>query len=270
MTEDLLTPSEIKEIQEEAKKPKYAQTNLVHLGKDKTSIFRISPTTGLILINGNEWTGREHIDIRHSPSSRMPYWDENDKLENQSKFHLGLPPIAYLSVADQVYKTENFNKEKNKRPEVFDLFIGNAQFNNLPETEYTLVIYKDTKIIHSFFVSSNKKPFNKKKIIDLRQGWANSSWDLMAGIETFTIPYFDRNSIERFKIILKTDRVSATDNWFVQMNDEQGTPVLTTGVRVDKINSTLETPFRMKQLDYSKLDWIEKLIKKMLEGKYDF
>jgi hypothetical protein len=270
MGEDLLTPKEIEEILEEAKNPKYDQPNLRHNGTNKTSIFRISSTTGLILINGNQWTGREHIDHRHSQSSRLPYWREDEKLEDPSKFHLGLPPLRYIAIADQIYKPENLSLEKNKRPDLFDVYVGNAHLNNLPEAEYTILIYKGSKIIHSFFVSSNKKPFNKKKILDLRQGWSSSAFDAKAGIDTFTIPYFNKYNIERFKIILKTDRHSATDNWFVQMNDEEGIPILTTLTRVDHVTSPFETPFRMIQLNHSELTWIEKLIKKMLDGKYEF
>lgn len=270
MEEDLSTPVEIEQIQEEARKPKYSQPNLLHLGSKKTSIFRVSPTTGLILINGNMWTGKEHIDLRHSPTSRMPYWNKSKKLDNPSKFHLALPPIWYLKVVDQIFKPENHNAEKNKRPELFGLYIGNAQINNLPEVEYTLVTYKGIKIIHSFFVSSNNKPFNKKKILDLRQGWTNSMTDFLNGIDTYEIPYFNHNNIERFKVILRTNRFNATDSWFVQVNDEKGIPFLTTLIHVDEIKSALEAPFRMSHLDFSNLTWVEKLIRKMQKGTYQF
>tara|TARA_Y100001972_G_scaffold116691_1_gene154869 strand:- start:1829 stop:2641 length:813 start_codon:yes stop_codon:yes gene_type:complete len=270
MEEELLSLEEIRIVEEEARNPKYSQPNLLHLGKNKLSIFRVSSSTGLILINGNQWTGREHIDLRHNPSIRKPYWKETGKLDNQSKFHHALPPIRYLVVADLIYKPENLRPEKNNRPEVFDLYIGTAELHNLPKTEYKLVTYKDSKIIHSFYVSSNKKPFNKKKILDLRQGWASSTYDPMNGLDTYEIPYFDQGNTERFKIILKTDHFSATDNWFVQVNLEDGTPFLTTGVRSDQISSTLEFPFRSIQLNFSNLTWIEKLIKQMQEEKYEY
>lgn len=270
MEEDLLTEEEIKHIIEEAKKPEYSQPNLLHLGTKKTSIFRFSAKTGLILVNGNHWTGREHIDLRHSQASRMPYWEKEGKIGNPSKFPLELVPISYLFIADQIYNSSNLNLEKNKRPDVFDTYIGYARFTNLPETEYTLLVYKGTKIIHTFYVSENKKPFNKKKVLDLRQGWASGSIDFMSGKEFFKISYFDNKNIELYKIILVINKIKFTETWYVQINSEIGSPILTTLIRIDKNISKLELPFRMIRLDISNLTWIEKEIKKMVDGKFEF
>ena len=68
-------------------------------------------STGLIMINGNRDTGKEHIWQRHSLTSRMPKWITG-KLENQSKFSLNLALINYLSIAEQVHKPENQNNAK--------------------------------------------------------------------------------------------------------------------------------------------------------------
>ncbi len=242
MKEDLLTEQEIKNIIKEAKKPEYSIPNLLHLGTKKTSIFRFSPKTGLILVNGNQWTGREHIDLRHSLASRKPYWENEGKIGNPSKFPLELAPISYLVIADQIYKPANLNSEKNKRPDIFEAYVGFAQLENLPETEYTLLVYKGTKIIHTFFVSENKKPFNKKKVLDLRQGWASASLDLMSGRELFIIPYFDNKDIERYKVVLKIDKKNSTESWYVQMNNENGSPFLTTLIRTEKMTSKIELP----------------------------
>lgn len=270
MEEELLTQEEIKLIIEEAKDQKYSRPNLLHLGKKKTSIFRISPVTGLILINGNDWTGYQHIYKRHSSTSRIPYWNEEGKIGNPSKFHIGLAPLNFLAVADQIFQPENNNISKNKSPELFETYIGKAHVRNMPETEYTLIVYKETRIIHTMFVSANKKPFNKKKILDLRQGWTSGSNNLRFGIETFTIPYYDKKDIERFKAIIKIDRFNHKERWYIQMNDENGSPLITACIRVNEMISTLNTPSRIINLDFSDITWVEKLMKKMLDGEYEF
>jgi len=270
MKENLLNADEINIILKEAKDSKYQESNLLHLGTNKTSIFRFSRVSGLVLVNGNDSTGREHIDKRHSLSSRIPYWNEQGKIGNPSKFNLALAPIQYLDIADQLFKPENINSNKNKRPELFDTYVGTARLVQFSETEYTLVVYKNTRIIHTMYVSSNKKPFNKKKILDLRQGWTNGTQYAKSCIEIFSIPYFDKSNIEKFKIIIRTDSFNRTDGWYIQVNEENGQPLLTTRIRVDKITSTVETPFRTSQLDFSSLSWIEKEIKEIIDGKFKF
>lgn len=268
MEEELLTKEEIESIQQEAKDPKYQIPNLLHHGSKRTSIFRISLETGLILIHGDEWTGMKHIDHRHSPNSRN-HWKESGKLDDPSKFHLNLPPMRYLAVADQIYGPNNLNHKDNKHENLFELYEGKATIDHLKETNYRLLVYKNTRIIHTFFVHERGRPFNKKKVLDLRQGWTSSSTDLLTDIDTFLIPYFNQKDVERFKVILRTDKINATDNWFIQMNDEKGRPVLTNRIRVDHIESIIRVPYRLSVLDYSDLTWIEKIIKQMISGRYE-
>lgn len=270
MTEDLLNTEEINEILFDAQNPQYANPFILNLDCKKTSIFRVSKDTGLILVNGNKWTGREHIDCRHSLTSRIPYWNKNGKIENPSKFNLSLAPISYLQIADQIFKPCNLNEKKNHRPADFEVYIGKATYRDIPEVEYTLVVYKSTKIIHSLFVSSNKKPFNKKKVLDLRQGWAYGSHDIMACIQTFIVPYYDSNNIEKFKVILRCDEISHTDKWYIQVNFDNGEPMLTTFIQSDYNPSMTSLQPRVSQLDFSNITWLEKIIAKMIQGKFEY
>ena len=144
---------------------------------------------------GNEWTGYRHLLERHSLTSRKHYWNDNNKIDNPTKFSLKLAPIDYLTIASEIFKPENFNQEKNKNRNVFDVYIGLVKDKDGTEIEYKLVTYKDSKIIHTFFVNNNKKPFNKKNILDLRQGWISCSHDYMNCIQTFYFTYLDHNDV---------------------------------------------------------------------------
>lgn len=53
------------------------------------------------------------------------------------------------------------------------------------------------------------------------------------------------------------------------MNNEHGLPFITTFIREDQMTSKLEGPFRMMKLDFMNLTWIEKEIKKVVEGKIE-
>ena len=268
--EELLTEEDIQIVLKEAKDPIYSQSNLLQLGKEKTSIFKVSTKTGLSLVNGNEWTGRKHIDYRHSPTSRIPYWSEDGKIGNPSKFDLNLPPILYMELANQIFQKENLNNEKNKRPDLFDSYVSQVKFRDSPKVEYTLFIYKGTTIIHTMFISWNKKPFNKKKILDLRQGWTSNSENMMTRVVTYEIPYFDIQETERFKIILRSNQIQQIDRWYVQVNNIDGIPSLTTFIKEIEVGSQLAASFRMHQLDFCNITWIEKEIKKMLVGKFKY
>ena len=268
MQEELFTCDELNKIIREAADPIYLEPNLLHLGSKKLSINGVSSENGLILPYGNDWTGYKHIFERHSLSSRKPYWDEDGKIGNPTKFRLNLAPIEYLSVAAKIYKHENLNNSKNRKPELFDVYIGIFRHNDGLEVEYKLITYKETKVIHTFFVNDNKKPFNKKKVLDLRQGWANASQDYMNCIKTFEVPYFDTSDIKRFVVITRHLEISKKVKWYIQVNSIDGLPLITTFIKEFELTDDLPTPFQMTQLDFSNITWVEKIIKQILEGNY--
>lgn len=55
--EDILTIEEIEEILEESKKEKYSDPRTILFGLKKTSIFKLSRETGLILVMGMSTLG---------------------------------------------------------------------------------------------------------------------------------------------------------------------------------------------------------------------
>ncbi len=268
MQEELFTSEELQQIIQEAENPIYLNPNLVHLGSKKLSINGVSSENGLILVYGNEWTGFKHIFERHSLTSRKPYWEENGKIGNPTKFRLNLAPIEYLALAAKIFKQENIDLSKNKSPELFDVYIGTFKHGDGLEVEYKLVTYKNTKVIHTFFVTDNKKPFNKKKVLDLRQGWTNASQDYMNGVKTFEIPYFDNNNIKLFVVINRQLDVLKKERWYIQVNSKDGLPFLTTFIKEFDLMNDLPVPFQMSKLDFGNITWIEKIIKQILDGSY--
>jgi hypothetical protein len=253
----------------EAKKSVYYEPNLHHIGFERTSIIDVSKKNGLILANGNEWTGYKHIMERHSLSSRKPYW-KGAKLDDPTKFRPELAPVEYMIVAESIYKPDNLRNDKNKRIDEFDLYIGIFKHFDGKEVEYKLLVYKNTKVIHTFYVNENKKPFNKQKILDLRQGWSKGSYNVMNCIETSEISYYNQDNTVVCKLIVIFDQITGIESWYVQKNSDNGIPFISTCIRKQAVSSRIIMPFYLDYLDYEDISWAEKIIKQIINNSYKF
>lgn len=270
--EDLLTEFEINEILEEAKNPRYSDPRTIHIGKCKTCIFKLSRKSGLILVYGNKDTGYKHILNRHSQWSRKAYWKEG-KLDNPTKFELGLAPIEYLSVAEGIFKNENIVDEKNARKDIFDVFIGKHKRGDSREIEYRLVNYKGTGIMHSLFINENNKPFNdsRRPIINLVRSFpTKGQYDYKNGIYHFECVYSNLEGIELYKVIVQSLVVEQVQKWYIQVNDSGGKEIRKALIKVEPIIQRLDFPFFHMKFAFENLSWVEKVIKEMIDGEFDF
>ena len=239
MDEKLLTVEEIELILSESDDPKYKIKNLLHLGGLPTTIQRISQKTGLILIKGNDDTGFDHIMIRHHSMSKG-----TQKLDNPSQFSLGTVPIYdLLNIADSVFKVENkVLDHRNKRPDTFDLFIGPYTDKKGGTMDYKLFLYKDTLIVHNLI--PNKRTFNKKKVVDLVQGFSGGTSYEGRGLEIYHVPYFNNLNIERAVVIVRLQTTTGQENWVVQINNKNGEPICTHFVETRQVMKYIRFPFR--------------------------
>lgn len=264
MSEELLSEEEIKAILEESKDPRYSAKLTSFLTLKKTDIFRLSRETGLILIQGNEHTGLEHIKLRHSKISNKAYWKEGNKLENQSKFRLRLSPFEYIYVASKIFKLENKNDEKNRRPDTFDLYIGEFTHKDGVQSEYTLLTYKNTGIIHTFFNSNNRKPFNKKKRLDLRRGWSYGKQYLIKNEQIFKTPYYNFEDKEVLTVIIEYSEITEIEEWHIKIHQNQSQAEVKVKVGEKKRSRDIHFSDRISQLRFTNPEWIEKKIKELL------
>ena len=262
-----MSNEEIEEILEESRKEKYSDPRMILFGLKKTSIFKLSRETGLILVMGNEHIGYNHIIERHSLTSRKPYWKDG-KIGEPSKLPLGVAPIQYLTIAGKIFKPENKNYEKNSNPELFDVYIGDFKYRNQATLQLKLITYKGTGIIQTMYPLTKRK---EKVLRNLRRGFiSKGTYNDKSGIKTYEMSYFDEQEIERFKVILRSLEFERLDKWYVQVNDEKGIGRLTALVREEALEYRIEVPFRMTILDFLDITWLEKEIKKMINNKYDF
>ncbi len=270
MPEELFTKSELTEIANEAIKPIYSEPNFIHLGKNKTSIRGVSQSNGLIMAYGNSDTGFKHIYERHSPASRTPYWENPNKIGDPTKFALNFVPVDYLYVASQIFKDSNISTEKNKRPKLFDLFIGSFKHRNGREVEYRLFVYKQSKVIHTFFINENSRPFNKKKVLNLKQGWVSGNNDLFNDIQTFCFSYFDSDNIEQVKVIIRYNGNTKKERWYIQVNPIKERPYLTYFIDEKNVLKSDQFMVNLFSYEYENVTWIEKIIKSVLNNKIEY
>jgi len=270
MHEELFSITELTEITNEAINPIYSEPNLIHLGTNKTSIRGVSGANGLILAYGNAHTGYQHIYERHSQSSRMPFWDESGKIGKPTKFPLNFAPVDYLYVASTIYKETNICLKKNKRPETFELYIGTYHHKKGRSVEYSLLVYKNSKVIHTFFINENSKPFNQKRHVNLKQSWVTGNHTLFENIQTFTFSYYDNSDIELFKVLIRYDGNVKKERWYVQVNPISDRPFVTTHLKEVDVVKSDQYMINLFSYEFDDVSWIEKIIKTMLLGTYKY
>jgi hypothetical protein len=230
-TEILLTIEEIKEIQEKAfNSTNLRQPNLINLfGKSHKTIFNLSYENGLILIQGNEYTGFEHIRRRHEFYSRHSFWKEKTNtikneliLDKPSKFSPRSTPILdYVKISDKLYKPENLNNSKNKNPELFDMYTGKITYHG-NTLIYHLLIYKDSKIIHTLYPDKSVKKIKKLKGFHFSRGAISVSHDLFSHIINIKIPYFDGHNKRRYVISIEKNIPNKVETTTISKCDLSG------------------------------------------------
>lgn len=200
--EQLLTKEDIKEIlYGNFKNPvlRYHSTRLIP--KDEhphTALIAVSDRHSLLLIKGNKDTGNQHIIDRHNYWSKKLYTVTNEKgetvFQNQSRFPEDVSPFHFLAIADEIYKPENLVRD-NPHPDSdkFDLYIGEFLFEKMEKEKVKLLVYKDTKIVHSLFLQNAK--YNKKRVKKFRfsRGEVKFAKKKPNEIRKVLIPYFDSN-----------------------------------------------------------------------------
>ncbi len=249
--EENLYIEEIEEIINKSREEPYNNLSLLHLSFKKTDIIKISPK-GLIFFHGNKDTGFIHINERHSNYSFKPFW-KNSKLDNQSKFHISIFPLQYVSIADEVFKSENLNNEKNSSNKVLDLYIGKAVINNVEE-DYRLMLYKDTKIIHNLYpvTKHNNIKFNKK----FSRGPIELKYSFDEDSKSLFLPYYNENKEICYSITITFEILKKVKNIKITKYSQQ---IETNNIIFTEKNITESTSdidllnYKLKELlDYEK------------------
>lgn len=232
--EILFTPNELKIIQDFViQNPQLRDPLLMNITKYPTDIAKVSPVYGLIFPKGNDHTGFEHIHKRHEQWTNTPKWIEtkdeqgnvNVRLQNQSLFRRdSIPFFDYCNIAESIYKEENLNKEKNKRPDEFEMYSGVHIHKDGSNSKYNLLIYKGTKIVHTLYPQSDKNNPERVKGFNYSRGSVSGRWELMNSVVEIEIPYFNHQKIVRYIVIIRRIPQKNIEMGIIQVNDKDGNP----------------------------------------------
>lgn len=243
--EKLLTSTELEKIESFAKKnQQFRDPFLYNITQKHSDIMKISPIKGLILIKGNEFTGFEHIRIRHEQWISSPNWIKHTdksgvnkfRLQNQSLFRKDSTPFFdYCSIADSIYSKENLNLELNKNKNLFDLYFGFHKHSDDSIEKYKLILYKDTKIIHTLYPQSDKNNPKKVKGFNLLRKGITGSWETKNCRIEVRIPYINQENKIIYLIIIRKFPYDNLEKAYIQVNHKNEKPWKTVIVGERKI-----------------------------------
>ena len=192
--EILLSPEEVKLVSEKAKYSLMMHNPAIigQFTKNWWDVAHISPFKKLLFIEGQRFTGLEHINMRH-----RYYTNEHSPISGGYVITSRFAPDAgtlndYSRLAEFLYDEKYKVIEKNKRPEIFDVYQAKVEFKE--RLEYCLIVYKNSKIVHTLFPIEKNKVVKKFKKHNFFVEY--SEFDFIRGF----IPYTDKEDILRFGI----------------------------------------------------------------------
>ncbi len=235
------------------------------------SILTVSKKNLLIFTEGNEHTGFKHIRKRHSYYSYINYWVLNEKdtirLDNPSKFHPKMMPIIdYVKIAEVIYKEENKNITKNSKPELFDKYSGTYIYDNDHKEMYHLLLYKDTKIVHTMFPQSKRK--NQKVRTKYGKGTVKVETKIPEFTHDLILPYENEMGVPAYSILIRKYLAELKERTFIQKHNDSGKVIgsVLLGERNITFNERFERGF-MNAMQTSDLLDFESVINKLDKGE---
>ena len=155
----------------------------------------------LLFIQGHNDTGLEHINKRH-----RYYTNEHSPVKGgfiiTSRFAPDsgiLEDYTRLSefLFDQQFKV---HPPKNKRPDLFDVYQAKVEFKG--RSEFCLILYKDSTIVHTMFPIEKNKKVKKYKKQNFRIEYSEPGF--IRGV----ISYTDSNNKVRFALGIIMDMIA--------------------------------------------------------------
>ena len=193
------------------------------------SILKISPI-GLIHIYGNRDTGWAHIISRHSYYSDDLYFGDGS-LGNPSRFQSATTAIFdWVRIADDVFNNGQVDEREHPDAAQFIKYTGrsaNYEGANGKELDFILILYRDTKIVHSLFPKKDMVPAGKRsKLKQFKRSIsdATASTTYWYDFLTITIFYLNSELTARYLIIVHIDLETMKAKLHLQANWPDGKP----------------------------------------------
>jgi hypothetical protein len=228
--EILLTQEQLAAIAADAGDADLKNPHYFHLrGFDIAAIRRVSAKNELVLVQGNEHTGLEHITARHGFFSLKRTWQRDadggaaGRLDDPSRFRPAtFPEFDYLTIADQVYSHGTRDILGNYRQDVFDKYIGEYTFSDGKTEPHVLLLYKGTKVIHTLFPKKSTHNRKSPRSFSFIRGHASTSWNVMRCLVTVTLPYYGPENRLAYALVFEFDSHLKTQEILLWAYNDQG------------------------------------------------
>jgi hypothetical protein len=204
ITKQLLNDEDIALIETKAKEHQIMRYNVMSQIGGFYSIARISLKHGLILIYGNEHIGFNHVIARHEmPYSKNQF--QGEKVHPATPFpKISIPILTYIEIADRIYDSGKL--APNSNPELFDSFEGLGLTLEQTELRFRLILYKNTKIIHTLYPLKDLSKYKPIKGFNFVKGNIEIWSDVKKGVINIIIPYYDSTHTKRYEMQIQFDQ----------------------------------------------------------------
>jgi len=181
---------------------------------------------------------------------------------------MDIGPFGYFYIACEIFKYWNKLIPEPGKDE-FDIYEGQTGIYRGMVKKFRLLTYKDTGVIHTFYLLDSSLPFNKNKkpVVHLAEEWASATENMMSCVTTINKKYNDIEGTTRFIVKVNFDKVRKRERWFLQLNDLSGNPFETKILRSNELNSDEKPHELMARINFMNITWIEKIMKDLLAGK---
>lgn len=227
MTKKYLTPELIQHIQQKAKDIIWKIGVQSAFKKEWYSILSVS-LLDLIHFHGNEDTGWEHAMKRHGYYSNEPYFGKG-ALGEPSKFKsTGTPIFDWVQIADDVFSMGELDTRDHPDSDLFVKYTGKSnrfEGSNGEMKDFSLILYRDTKIVHSIFPKKDmEERVIKSKLKDIKRApdLVTAEWHIARSRLIIRIPYINRYKIVRYTIIIATELETIFCKAHLQINWPSG------------------------------------------------
>ncbi len=178
---------------------------------------------GLIMINGNSETGFQHINERHNYWS-LWYYRNGNEFESQSKFPEDIAPIDFIKIANEIFCPENYVlKNEHKNADKFEKYVGDYTFKNGNTEIVNLILYKNSKIIHSLYPQSRKYNKRKNRIkFPFSRGGVKVESDAFYRVKEIHVPFFGKDNILKYVLLVEMFYDRDIEEWSILVIDQNG------------------------------------------------
>lgn len=205
--EILLAPEEVADISNRANYSLMMHNTgiFMQFTKNWWDVLHITPFKKLLFIQGHRYTGLQHINRRH-----RYYTNEHSPVSGGFIITSRFAPNSgalddYTRLSEFLFEEKYKMIEKNKRPELFDMYQAKVAFKD--RSEFCMLVYKDSKIIHTLFPIEKGRKVRKFKKQDFHIEYLEPNF-----IRGF-IPYTDTGGKIRFGIGVRMVIDQGKESW---------------------------------------------------------